>query len=152
MTRILFVCLGNICRSPMAEYLFRDLAAKAGRAAEFAVASAGTSSEELGNPVYPPARRMLARHGIDCAGKTARPLTRADYDRYDLLIGMESRHLTAMRRICGGDPAGKMRRLLDYTARPADIADPWYTGDFDAAWADIEAGCRGLLAALADRR
>ena len=131
MTRILFVCLGNICRSPMAEFIFKDLAAKAGRGAEFEAASAGTSSEEYGNPVYPPARRKLAEHGIACAGKTARQLTRADYDRYDLLIGMESRHLAAMRRICGGDPAGKMHRLLDYTAHPADIADPWYTGDFD---------------------
>mgnify|MGYP006070465101 FL=1 len=148
MTRILFVCLGNICRSPMAEFIFKDLAAKAGRGAEFEAASAGTSSEEYGNPVYPPARRKLAEHGIACAGKTARQLTRADYDRYDLLIGMESRHLFAMRRICGGDPAGKMRRLLDYTARPADIADPWCTGDFDAAWNDIESGCRALLGQL----
>ena len=148
MTRILFVCLGNICRSPMAEFIFKDLAAKAGRGAEFEAASAGTSSEEYGNPVYPPARRKLAEHGIACAGKTARQLTRAYYDRYDLLIGMESRHLAAMRRICGGDPAGKMHRLLDYTARPADIADPWYTGDFDAAWNDIESGCRALLGQL----
>ena len=152
MTRILFVCLGNICRSPMAEFIFRDLAAKAGCGAEFEAASAGTSSEEYGNPVYPPARRKLAEHGIACAGKTARQLTRADYDRYDLLIGMESRHLAAMRRICGGDPAGKMHRLLDYTARPADIADPWYTGDFDAAWNDIESGCRALLGQLTARR
>lgn len=152
MTRILFVCLGNICRSPMAEFIFKDLAAKAGRGAEFEAASAGTSSEEYGNPVYPPARRKLAEHGIACAGKTARQLTRADYDRYDLLIGMESRHLAAMRRICGGDPAGKMHRLLDYTARPADIADPWYTGDFDAAWNDIESGCRALLGQLTARR
>ena len=152
MTRILFVCLGNICRSPMAEFIFRDLAAKAGRGAEFEAASAGTSSEEYGNPVYPPARRKLAEHDIACAGKTARQLTRADYDRYDLLIGMESRHLSAMRRICGGDPAGKMHRLLDYTARPADIADPWYTGDFDAAWNDIESGCRALLGQLTARR
>lgn len=152
MTRILFVCLGNICRSPMAEFIFKDLAAKAGRGAEFEAASAGTSSEEYGNPVYPPARRKLAEHGIACAGKTARQLTRADYDRYDLLIGMESRHLSAMWRICGGDPAGKMHRLLDYTARPADIADPWYTGDFDAAWNDIESGCRALLGQLTARR
>ena len=152
MTRILFVCLGNICRSPMAEFIFKDLAAKAGRGAEFEAASAGTSSEEYGNPVYPPARRKLAEHDIACAGKTARQLTRADYDRYDLLIGMESRHLAAMRRICGGDPAGKMHLLLDYTARPADIADPWYTGDFDAAWNDIESGCRALLGQLTARR
>ena len=152
MTRILFVCLGNICRSPMAEFIFKDLAAKAGRGAEFEAASAGTSSEEYGNPVYPPAGGKLAEHDIACAGKTARQLTRADYDRYDLLIGMESRHLAAMRRICGGDPAGKMHRLLDYTARPADIADPWYTGDFDAAWNDIVSGCRALLGQLTARR
>lgn len=152
MIRILFVCLGNICRSPMAEFIFKDLAAKAGRGAEFEAASAGTSSEEYGNPVYPPARRKLTEHGIACAGKTARQLTRADYDRYDLLIGMESRHLAAMRRICGGDPAGKMHRLLDYTACPADIADPWYTGDFDTAWNDIESGCRALLGQLTARR
>ena len=149
MTRILFVCLGNICRSPMAEFLFRDLAEKAGLAARFEVASAGTSSEEYGNPVYPPARRKLAEHGISCAGKTARQMTRADYDRYDLLIGMEQYHLSAMRRIGGGDPAGKLHRLLDYTARPGDIDDPWYTGDFDTAWDEIEAGCRALLAQLA---
>lgn len=145
MTRILFVCLGNICRSPMAEFIFRDLAAKAGLAQAFEVASAGTSSEEYGNPVYPPARRKLAEHGISCAGKTARQLTRADYGAYDLLIGMEAHHLAAMRRICGGDPAGKMHRLLDYTGQPADIADPWYTRDFDTAWTQIESGCQALL-------
>lgn len=148
MTRILFVCLGNICRSPMAEFIFWDLAAKAGLAQAFEVASAGTSSEEYGNPVYPPARRKLAEHGIDCAGKTARQLTRVDYRDYDLLIGMETYHLAAMRRICGGDPEGKMHRLLDYTDHPADIADPWYTRDFDTAWAEIEAGCRALLGQL----
>ena len=149
MTRILFVCLGNICRSPMAEFLFRDLVEKAGLADRFEVASAGTSSEEYGNPVYPPARRKLAEHGISSAGKTARQMTRADYDRYDLLIGMEQYHLSAMRRICGGDPAGKLHRLLDYTACPGDIADPWYTGDFDTAWNQIETGCRALLEQLA---
>lgn len=126
----------------------KDLIKKAGLEGEFLVASAGTSAEELGNPVYPPARRKLAEHGIGCAGKTARRLQRSDYGDYDLLIGMEERNLQGMRRICGGDPEGKMRRLLDYTDRPGDVADPWYTGDFESTWRDVEAGCRGLLEAL----
>ena len=149
MIKILFVCLGNICRSPMAEFIFKDLAAKAGRGAEFEAASAGTSSEEYGNPVYPPARRKLAEHDIACAGKTARQLTRADYDRYDLLIGMDRANLRSMYRICGGDPEGKIRLLLDYAGRPdQEVADPWYTGDFEAAWNDVLSGCRGLLKTL----
>ena len=149
MVKILFVCHGNICRSPMAAYIMKHLVQEAGLEGQFQIASAATSREELGSPVYPPARRKLAEHGISCAGKTARQMTRADYDRYDLLIGMEQYHLSAMRRICGGDPAGKLHRLLDYTARPGDIDDPWYTGDFDTAWDEIEAGCRALLAQLA---
>ncbi len=148
MTRILFVCLGNICRSPMAEFVMKDLVAKAGLAADFDIASAATSSEEAGNPVYPPARRMLAVHGIDCAGKRSRQLTKADYDRYDLLIGMDTANLRSMQRICGGDPAGKMHLLLDYTHRPGNVADPWYTGDFEATWQDVSAGCAGLLALI----
>ena len=148
MTKILFICHGNICRSPMAEYLLKDLAARAGAADRFEIASAATSSEETGNPVYPPARRQLAAHGIRCDGKRARQLTGADYGRYDLLIGMDRENLRNMRRICGGDEAGKMRLLLDYTDRPGDVADPWYTDDFGAAWRDIEAGCRALLGRL----
>lgn len=145
MTKILFVCLGNICRSPMAEFIMRDLVRQRGLAAEFEIASAATSDEELGNPVYPPARRMLAAHGIDCAGKRAVQLTRADYDRYDLLFGMEQRNVQRMRAICGGDPAGKIARLLDGTPRPRDIADPWYTGDFQSTWDDLLEGCTALL-------
>ena len=118
MTSILFVCLGNICRSPMAEFVFRDLVQKRGLGDRFHIASAATSAEELGNPVHPGTRRRLAREGISTAGKTAVQLTRRDYGRYDLLIGMEQRNLSAMLRILGGDPQGKVRRLLDFTGSP----------------------------------
>ena len=145
MTKILFVCHGNICRSPMAEFVMKDLVKKAGLAAEVEIASAATSAEELGNPVYPPARRKLAEHGIGCAGHAARQLQRQDYDRWDYLVGMDSANLRNMRRICGGDPVGKCSLLLDFTDRPGDVADPWYTGDFESTWRDVLAGCRGLL-------
>ena len=152
MIKVLFICHGNICRSPMAEFVMKDLVKKAGLTAEFGIASAATSTEETGNPVYPPARRKLAEHGIDCAGKTARQLERSDYGRYDFLVGMDGANLKNMRRICGGDPAGKMSRLLDWTARPGDVADPWYTGDFEATWRDVLAGCTGLLDHIRERR
>ena len=145
MTRILFICHGNICRSPMAEFVMKDLVKKAGLEGQFHIESAATSTEEIGNPVYPPARRKLAEHGIDCTGKTARQLTHTDYDRYDLLIGMDRANLRNMTRICGGDPDGKIRLLLDYTNHPGDIADPWYTDDFEATWRDVSEGCKGLL-------
>ena len=145
MTKILFVCHGNICRSPMAEFVMKDLVKKAGLAAEVEIASAATSAEELGNPVYPPARRKLAEHGIGCAGHAARQLRRQDYDRWDYLVGMDSANMRNMRRICGGDPVGKCSLLLDFTDRPGDVADPWYTGDFESTWRDVLAGCRGLL-------
>ena len=148
MVKLLFVCHGNICRSPMAEFMMKDLVRKAGREKEFRIASAATSSEELGNPVYPPARRMLHKHGIDCAGKTARRMSRADYDAYDLLIGMDYANLRNMERICGGDPEGTIRLLLDFAGRHEEVADPWYTGDFQAAWDDIAEGCTALLDAL----
>lgn len=148
MTRILFVCHGNICRSPMAEFIMKDLVQKAGLEDQFHIASAATSAEEIGNPVYPPARRKLAEHSISCAGKTSRQLTKADYDPYDLLIGMDSENLRNMRRICGGDRDGKIRLLMEYTDRPGDVADPWYTGDFETTWRDVLAGCSGLLAQL----
>lgn len=152
MTRILFVCHGNICRSPMAEFVMKDLVRRAGLAAEFEIASAATSTEETGNPVYPPARRKLAEHGIGCAGKTARQLRPEDYERYDFLVGMDSANLRNMRRICGGDPDGKLSLLLDFTKRPGDVADPWYTGDFDATWRDVLAGCEGLLVRVTQSR
>ena len=152
MTRILFICLGNICRSPMAEFVMKDMVKRAGTADQFEIASAATSREEVGNPVYPPARQKLAEHGISCKGKTARQLCAEDYSYYDLLIGMENANLRSMQRICGGDPKGKMHLLLDGTANPHDVADPWYTGDFDAAWHDIEIGCRSLLEKLKKKR
>jgi len=145
LTKILFVCHGNICRSPMAEFVMKDLVEKAGCASEFYIESAAVSAEELGNPVYPPARRELAHHGISCDGKTARQMTRDDYDRFDLLICMDSSNLRRMERICGGDPDGKMSRLLEHTGRFDDVADPWYTGDFSATWRDVVDGCTALL-------
>ena len=148
MHAVLFVCHGNICRSPMAEFVMKDLVRKAGADTEFFIASAATSTEEIGNPAYPPARRKLAEHGIGCAGKTARQLRREDYDRFDLLIGMDGANLRNMRRICGGDPEGKLSLLLDWAGRSGDVADPWYTGDFEATWQDVLAGCQGLLDAL----
>lgn len=148
MTKILFVCHGNICRSPMAEFVMKDLVKKAGLEDQFQIASAATSTEEIGCPVYPPARRKLAEHGISCAGKTARQLTKADYAQYDLLIGMDRANIRNMNRICGGDPGGKIKLLLDFTDHPGDVADPWYTGDFDAAWRDVLEGCRRILEGL----
>ena len=145
MTKILFVCHGNICRSPMAEFVMKDLVKKAGLESEFLIASAATSTEEIGNPVYPPARRKLAEHGIDCAGKTARQLKNEDYGQYDLLIGMDRANLRNMHRICGGDFNSKMHLLMEFTGRPGDVADPWYTGDFETTWQDVLAGCGGLL-------
>lgn len=148
MIKILFICHGNICRSPMAEYVMKDLVQKAGLEDEFEIASAATSTEEIGNPVYPPARNKLAQHGISCQGHAARQLKRADYGRWDLLIGMDQANLRNMNRICGGDPEGKIHLLMDYTARPGEVADPWYTGDFEATWQDVLLGCSQLLQQL----
>ena len=148
MTKILFVCHGNICRSPMAEFVMKDLVKKAGLKKQFQIDSAATSTEEIGNPVYPPAKRKLREHGIDCAGKTARQLRNNDYDDYDLLIGMYNANLRNMHRICGGDYAGKLHLLMDYTDRPGEVADPWYTGDFEATWRDVLEGCQELLSKL----
>ena len=145
MIRILFICHGNICRSPMAEFIFRDMVAKRGLAAEFSIASAATSREEIGNPVYPPAKRKLKEHGIDPAGKTARQMTAQDYKDYDYLLAAERYNIRNMERITGGDPQHKIFRLLDFSDRPRDIADPWYTGDFDEAWEDIVEGCQAFL-------
>ena len=151
MTKILFVCHGNICRSPMAEFLMKELVRQAGQAEAFCIASAATSAEELGNPVYPPVRRKLAEHGIDCTGKTARQLTRRDYENWDLLIGMDEENMASMRRLYGGDPEGKLHMLLEYAGLNQDVADPWYTRDFDAAWQDVTVGCTALLTRLSRR-
>ena len=151
MKKIPFVCHGNICRSPMAEYVMKDLVKKAGLKGEFQIASAATSREEIGNPVYPPARRKLAEHGIGCEGHAARQITARDYQDFDLLIAMDSANLRNMRRFYGGDPAGKIHMLLDYAGRPGEeVADPWYTGDFQATWQDVSAGCAGLLKQLTE--
>lgn len=148
MKKILFICHGNICRSPMAEFVMKKLVRDAGLADRFEIASAATSTEEIGNGVYPPVRSLLAKQGIDCAGKTARQMRKSDYDAYDLLIGMDSANFRNMNRICGGDPDGKIRLLMDYTDRPGDVADPWYTRDFEETWRDVNEGCRGLLESI----
>ncbi len=145
MTKILFVCHGNICRSPMAEFVMKDLVKKAGLEAQFEIASAATSTEEIGSHVYPPTRRKMAEHGISCEGKTARQMTMSDYDYYDLLVCMDRNNLRNMRRFCGTDPEGKVSLLMSHTSRPGDVADPWYTGDFDATWDDVMEGCQALL-------
>ncbi len=129
----------------MAEFVMKDLVAKAGREGEFYIESAATSTEEIGNAVYPPARRKLAEHGIGCVGKTARQMTRGDYARFDLLIGMDTWNIRNMEYICGGDPEGKIRLLMDFTGCPGDVADPWYTRDFEATWRDVLLGCQCLL-------
>ncbi len=153
MHRIIFVCHGNICRSPMSEFVMKDLVRKAGLEDAFYIESAATSTEEIwngrGNPVYPPAKRKLAEHGISCAGKTARQTNRADYNRFDYLIGMDRANIRNMTRIYGGDPEGKISLLLDHCGRTGqEVADPWYTGDFEATWQDVLQGCRALLEEL----
>ncbi|WP_394524718.1 low molecular weight protein-tyrosine-phosphatase [Lacrimispora sp. JR3] len=142
---ILMVCHGNICRSPMAEFVLKDLIEKRHLSQQFYVASAATSSEEIGNPVHPGTRKRLKEAGISSEGKYAVQLSKNDYDKYDYFIGMEQRNITNMMRILGGDPKGKVRRLLDFGANPRDIADPWYTGDFDKTYNDILEGCEALL-------
>ena len=147
--KILFVCHGNICRSPMAEFIFRKLLEERGLQARFSVASAATSREEIwngvGNPVYPPARAELAKHGISCEGKRARQLTAEDYENYDLLIGMDNANLRNMQRLFGGDREGKLHLLMDHTKRGGEVADPWYSERFDIAYRDIFEGCEELL-------
>lgn len=148
---ILFVCHGNICRSPMAEFVMRDLLEKRGLAGSVQVASAGTSAEEAGNPVHPGTRRKLSQAGIRCEGKTARRIQRDDYPAYDFLIGMDEANLRGMRAFFGGDPDGKITKLLRFCGEDGDVADPWYTGDFDGTWRDVTRGCAGLLRELEAR-
>ena len=148
MTKILFVCLGNICRSPMAEFVMKDMVRKAHLEQRFDIASAATSSEESGNPVHRGTREKLREAGISCAGKTSRQMTRRDYADYDLLIGMDGSNIRNMRRICGGDPDGKIHLLMEYAGENRDVDDPWYTGRFDETYRDVMAGCGGLLKTL----
>ena len=152
MIKILFVCHGNICRSPIAEFVMKDLITKSNLSDRFHIASAATSTDEIwngiGSPVYPPAKAKLAQHGIGCEGKRAVQLTRADYGRYDYLIGMDGANIRNMHRMLGGDPEGKICKLLSFAGSDRDIADPWYTGNFDAAYEDILEGCQALLSQL----
>ena len=144
-TKILFVCHGNICRSPMAEFVMKHLVEQAGLSDQFEIASAATSTEEIGNPVYPPAKRKLAENGISCHGKTARQITLDDYRHYDYIIVMDRNNLRNMKWMLGEDKDHKISLLMDYTDRPGEVADPWYTGDFEATWRDVLEGCEGLL-------
>lgn len=154
MLKIMFVCHGNICRSPMAEFILKKMVADKGIADRFVIASCATSTEEIwgdiGNPVYPPAKAELKKHGIFCEDKRAVQLKKGDYDQYDLFIGMDSYNIRNMQRILGGDPKGKIRKLMDYTDRGGDVADPWYSDRFDIAYRDIYDGCKALLESLED--
>ena len=146
----MFVCHGNICRSPMAEFIFKKMLEENGLTDKFTVSSCATSSEEIsfsgiGNPVYPPARAELKKHGIDCGNKRAVQLKKGDYVKYDLFIGMDSNNIRNMHRIFGGDDGNKIRKLMDYTQRGGDVADPWYSERFDIAYRDIYDGCDALL-------
>lgn len=146
MKRILFVCHGNICRSPMAEFVMKDLVEKAGLGNQYYIESAAVSTEEIGNPIYPPAKRCLERHGVwyDPA-KCARQVTRADYNRFDIIICMDASNLRLIRRIIPEDPENKIHLMMSYAGIERDVADPWYTGDFEATWEDVLQGCQCLM-------
>ncbi len=147
--RILFVCHGNICRSTMAEFVLKDMVARRGLADEFEIESAATSTEEIGNPVHPGTVGELRRHDIGgFEKKRARQLRRDDYDAFDLIIGMDEANMRNMGRMLGGDPAGKLHKMLEFAGSTRDVADPWYTGDFDTTYEDVCDGCRGLLGYL----
>ena len=152
MIRIMFVCHGNICRSPMAEFVFKRLISERGLEDKYYVSSSATSTEEIwggiGNPVYPPARAELKKHGISCDGKRAVQVKKEDYADYDLFVCMDSRNVVNATKILGGDPENKIRKLMDYTSRPGDVSDPWYSDRFDIAYRDIYEGCEGLLDAI----
>ena len=152
MKKIMFVCHGNICRSPMAEFIFKKMVTEKGLEREFLTSSSATSTEEIwngvGNPVYPPAKRELAAHGISCEGKRAVQLQKSDYEKYDLFVGMDSANIRNMHRVFGGDPEDKIRLLLSFAGCAREVADPWYSGEFDVCLSDIRTGCKALLAEL----
>ena len=148
MIKVLFVCHGNICRSPMAEFVLKDMVKRAGLEKDFEIKSAATSTEEIGNSVYPPAKAKLAEHGISCKGKTAVQMTKQDYEYYDYIIAMDKYNLRNMKKLIGNDEKKKVSLMMDYTDRGGDVADPWYTGDFETTWNDICEGCKGFLAKI----
>lgn len=148
MKKVLFICLGNICRSPMAEFVFKDIVDKAGKEKDYYVCSRATSDEEEGNPVYPPARAQLSRRGISCDGKFARQLQKKEYEEYDLFVRMEDSNVRNTLHIFGGDPDKKVVKLLDFTEEKGNIADPYFTGDFDLTYRQIAKGCAGLFSYL----
>ena len=150
MTKILFICHGNICRSPMAEYVMKQLVRERGLEDQFRIDSAATSREEIGSGVYPPARRKLEEMGVPCGNHRAVQVTRRDYDAYDLLIIMDRNNYRNLMRIVREDPEEKIHTLLSYVGLERDVADPWYTGDFDATYEDVSAGCRALLDSLTE--
>ncbi len=150
--RVLFVCHGNICRSPMAEFIFKDMIEKKGLQDKFVIASSATSAEEIwgdiGNPVYPPARAELAKHGISCEGKRAVQFRKSDYEKYDCIVAMDSKNIRNIFSIIGTDPENKVHKLLEFAQSNRDVADPWYTGKFDITYRDIHEGCEALLNSL----
>lgn len=152
MIKIMFICHGNICRSPMAEFIFKKMLRENGLSESVFVSSCATSTETIwhgqGETVYPPAARELTSHGIDCSEKRSVQLKKADYDKYDLLICMDSANVRNALRILGSDPQNKLCKLMDFTSRPGDVADPWYTGDFATTYRDITDGCAALLEKL----
>ena len=155
MIKILFICHGNICRSPMAEFVMKDIVEKLGISHKFHIASCATSTEEIwggrGNPVYPPAKKRLAQEGISCEGKRAVQLKRSDYDEYDYLIGMDSANIRNIERMTGHSNSDKIFKMLEFAGSNRDVADPWYSGDFDATFDDVTAGCMGLIEYLRER-
>lgn len=152
MTKVLFVCLGNICRSPMAEFLFKDIVNKKGLRDEFIIESAGTSNEEEGNPVHYGAKEKLAEYGISTDGKHARQLKKEDYNKFDYIIAMEQINVRDIYKILGDDKENKVYRLLDFTNNPRDIADPWYTHNFDITYYDIIEGLNSFIKFLEKRK
>ena len=148
MKKILFVCHGNICRSPLAEFIFKNMVAEKGASDRFVIESCGTSAEELGNPVYPPVKRLMKEKGIAFEERYARLMTKSDYDRFDYIVAMDSRNLRNLPKYVGTDPEGKVSLLMDYTDRPGDVSDPYYSRNFEETWNDIYEGCKCLFEKL----